>query len=196
MRCLLTAGVIAVASVFAAHSTSDADELDAPTIGIAVAALADAKGPIQDTLKLSLPTNDGVVVLRVLPYSPAEKAGIHPLDIVASINGKRMKSVADFSDVAKTFKVGEKCKVDGYTQPPKNAKNRKWRHGTVEIRPVRRRDIYLAAMKVDVDKIKERSFSPTPRRASVGCRKRRQALFLKGGFQTRRSSTPNTVRRG
>jgi membrane-associated protease RseP (regulator of RpoE activity) len=158
MRCMLTTFVTTVFWGIAAHSALADDDLDRPFMGLRVAELADAREAIRDILKLALPTKEGVVVIKVASYSPAQNAGIRPLDVITSIDGKRIRSVDEFDNFAKTFKVGAKYKLAGYTQPAKNAATRKWRHGTVEIRPVKMRDVIFAAMTEQVDKVKDRSF--------------------------------------
>ncbi len=158
MRSLFSAVAAVLLSFSVTQFAVAADDFETPIIGVHVVDLADAKKPIRDVLKLELPTNAGVVVLKVQPYGPADKAGIRPLDIITSIDGKQIKANSDFQTIAKTFKAGEKCKISGYTQPARNAASRRWRRGTVEIRPAKRKDVILAAMKKEVDEIKERSF--------------------------------------
>jgi hypothetical protein len=54
--------------------------------------------------QLGLPAGEGVVVRKVQANSPASRAGIQPLDILRSIDGKPLKSV---EDATKLFEAAE-----------------------------------------------------------------------------------------
>ncbi len=68
---------------------------DKPWIGIAV-------GPVDDVLKAQLNINTGVVVTKVAPDSPAQKAGVTLHDIVLSINGQAINSGEDVDKAVQT----------------------------------------------------------------------------------------------
>ena len=50
-----------------------------------------------DKKTLKLPTRDGVLVVVVRNYYPAQVAGLRPMDILTSISGKRVNTTDDFS---------------------------------------------------------------------------------------------------
>ena len=57
---------------------------------------------VENTLRLAaryrLPTSEGVIVVTVLPTSPADDAGIAPADIILAVNGSPVDSVAQVND--------------------------------------------------------------------------------------------------
>ena len=57
---------------------------------------------VENTLRLAarhrLPTSEGVVVVTVLPTSPADDVGIAPADIILAVNGNPVDSVAQVND--------------------------------------------------------------------------------------------------
>ena len=79
MRCLLSAVAAAILWASAAQFAFVADDLDTASVGLFVAELADAKAVFRE-MKLTLPTKEGVLVIKVQPYSPAQKCGMRPLD--------------------------------------------------------------------------------------------------------------------
>jgi len=61
---------------------------------------------------LKVSDGGGIVVSRVIPGSPAEAAGVQPLDILVELNGERIAVVKDsdtttFMTTIRTFKPGE-----------------------------------------------------------------------------------------
>lgn len=55
--------------------------------------------------------HDGVPVLRVVPLSPAEKAGIRPGDVLYAAEGKAVKRTADFLAALEGKKSGERLSL-------------------------------------------------------------------------------------
>lgn len=56
------------------------------------------------------PDGEGVVVVEVAPNSPAEKKGIEPGDVIASVNGEEVNKPADVSRIVKEArKLGRKA---------------------------------------------------------------------------------------
>jgi S1-C subfamily serine protease len=53
----------------------------------------------------------GVKVSGLVPGSPAEKAGLRPDDVVASIDGKAIANLQGFSDVLRTLAPGQTVRV-------------------------------------------------------------------------------------
>lgn len=55
-----------------------------------------------------LPTNEGVLVVKVEEYSPAADAGIRPGDIIEEIDDKRIEEITELSSQIKKKKINEK----------------------------------------------------------------------------------------
>ena len=68
-----------------------------------------------------LPENEGVLVTSVTPKSPAEKGGIHPLDIILKINGKpvgtveQLKKIIAFGVSLYNRYLTQRVNIDGLT---------------------------------------------------------------------------------
>lgn len=58
-----------------------------------------------------LQANGGVVVMGVIPGSPADKAGLQQMDILLEINGKKIKDSKDLTESIKNMSVGQKTSL-------------------------------------------------------------------------------------
>ena len=58
-----------------------------------------------------LPVNRGVIITKVIPNSPAEKAGLKPGDVVIEFNGKRINHANDLTIAVSTTPPGTKVKM-------------------------------------------------------------------------------------
>ncbi len=77
--------------------------------------------PLEDKLARDLGVDKGVVIRRVLPGSPADKAGLRPMrwvqsgifqrirlgDIIVAINDKPVEKVNDYYDILEQYKNGD-----------------------------------------------------------------------------------------
>ncbi|MCJ7772916.1 MAG: PDZ domain-containing protein [Desulfobacterales bacterium] len=54
---------------------------------------------------------EGALVVDVIPGDPADEAGIKPKDVIAEVNGKKIKSSRDLTYVIAGIGVGKKAKV-------------------------------------------------------------------------------------
>ncbi len=61
---------------------------------------------------LNLPQESGVLIADVYPESPAEKAGLKPLDIVLTLDGKRMENARQFDVGIYARSEGDVVKVE------------------------------------------------------------------------------------
>lgn len=59
-----------------------------------------------------LTDKEGVVVVKVLKDSPAEKGGLKPQDIIRTFDGKRVKNLRDLLRIVGHTKVGKTVKVE------------------------------------------------------------------------------------
>ncbi|SFF48331.1 serine protease Do [Fontimonas thermophila] len=53
----------------------------------------------------------GVVITRVLPKSPAEKAGLKPEDVILEANGKPLEGMAQLRNIVGLLRVGDKVQL-------------------------------------------------------------------------------------
>lgn len=58
-----------------------------------------------------LSANEGVLVLEVSEFSPAEKAGLKIYDIITTFDGKKVTSVNDINEIKAKKNAGDKVKV-------------------------------------------------------------------------------------
>jgi S1-C subfamily serine protease len=61
---------------------------------------------------LTLPDVDGVLVLRVLPETPAAKAGIRRYDVITAIDGQAMTSAEQLQQAVENSRLGQSLKVE------------------------------------------------------------------------------------
>jgi len=55
-----------------------------------------------------LQSTDGVIIVGVIPGSPAERAGLKQRDIILEMNGKKIKNSEDLAETIKNMKIGQK----------------------------------------------------------------------------------------
>jgi serine protease Do len=60
---------------------------------------------------LKLPSENGALIVGVIPGSPADKGGLVPYDVVTEVGGKKVKDVQDLSDIIKDSPVGKEIKM-------------------------------------------------------------------------------------
>ena len=58
-----------------------------------------------------LPASEGVLVLEVSEFSPAEKSGLKIYDIITSFDGKKVTSVNDINEIKAKKNAGDTVKV-------------------------------------------------------------------------------------
>ena len=127
-----------------------------PVVGAAVWNVGDvAKTADKKTLKL--PTKEGVVVVFVRSYYPAQVAGLREMDIVTSIGGKRINTSDDFSKLVSEVKVGQKYKVN-IRRLIGTGNQAKWRVLTLTLKPVSRKDACLEATSREKDEVRGLEF--------------------------------------
>ncbi len=75
-----------------------------------------AIGPVPQAVQAQLPAditqNQGLMVMRVVPGSPAEKAGILRHDVLLSFNGKPLIAPVDLVQQVHAAKAGDKAAVE------------------------------------------------------------------------------------
>ena len=72
-----------------------------PWLGLALAPMSD-----KVAAQFNITKQDGLVVMHVMPNSPAAAAGVQPGDVVTAIGGATVKSMADLRTALKDAKVG------------------------------------------------------------------------------------------
>lgn len=58
---------------------------------------------------VKLPSNTGVVVVDVLPNSPAAKANIRPMDIIIKIDNEKIESMTQLRKLLYRYRIGDKA---------------------------------------------------------------------------------------
>ncbi len=59
-----------------------------------------------------LPTKQGALVMKVVPYSPAYKAGLRPGDIIIRIDNEDIKSAEDLSGAIRRRRIGDTITIE------------------------------------------------------------------------------------
>lgn len=77
-----------------------------PWIGVSISTLTSL-----DAQRLELGINHGVLVMEVVAGSPADKAGVLPMDVIVALEGKKIESNADLQHALYQFDIGQKVKV-------------------------------------------------------------------------------------
>lgn len=78
-----------------------------PWLGIVYMQLDDSNRKDLQTQLGQAPPVNGALIREVVQDSPAEHAGLSPLDVITEINGKKVKSVESFSETIQQTKVGD-----------------------------------------------------------------------------------------
>lgn len=79
-----------------------------PWLGVVYMQLDDTvRQELKSQGEIQLPPVDGALVREVVPGSPADQAGLLPLDVITEINGKSVKSVELIADTVQKTKVGD-----------------------------------------------------------------------------------------
>jgi len=60
---------------------------------------------------VKLKANKGVVIINVVPKSPAEVAGLKPMDIIQSIDGKELVSMVGLRKLLYQYKIGDSANL-------------------------------------------------------------------------------------
>ena len=60
---------------------------------------------------LKLPSENGALIVGIVPGSPADKGGLQPYDVVTDFGGKKIKDVQDLSDAVKDSQIGKETKA-------------------------------------------------------------------------------------
>lgn len=60
---------------------------------------------------LKLPSDQGALIVGIVPGSPADKGGLQPYDVVTEVSGKKIKDIQDLGDSIKDSQVGKDAKV-------------------------------------------------------------------------------------
>ena len=92
-----------------------------PALGVGVVSLEDVQGYSQ--LKLPNDVTSGVVLGKVYPISPAEKAGLQQYDVVVALDGQKVENALQFRKyLYEKKKVGDKIEVTFYRNGEKMTK--------------------------------------------------------------------------
>ncbi|MBI2841762.1 MAG: trypsin-like peptidase domain-containing protein [Armatimonadetes bacterium] len=78
-----------------------------PWVGIMYMEINDSvRQELKQMGEISLPPVNGALIREVVPGSPADRAGLRPLDVIIDINGKKIKDIKTVADEVTNSKVG------------------------------------------------------------------------------------------
>jgi S1-C subfamily serine protease len=79
-----------------------------PWVGIVYMGLDDTvRQELKEAGEVSVPPVNGALIRGVIPGSPADRAGLRPLDVITEINSKRVTGVKTIADEVTKAKVGQ-----------------------------------------------------------------------------------------
>ncbi|MES5956033.1 trypsin-like peptidase domain-containing protein [Bacillus fungorum] len=94
-----------------------------PALGVGVVSLEDVQAYAVNQLKVPKEVTNGVVLGKIYPISPAEKAGLEQYDIVVALDGQKVENSLQFRKyLYEKKKVGEKVEVTFYRNGQKMTK--------------------------------------------------------------------------
>ena len=135
---------------------SSPDDMDSAAIGVSAIPFA----AIYDSLKkdgVKVPIRSGMIVVRVVPGSPAERAKIKVNDIILKVRGKSFRDTKTFIEVIGGLNVGKEYSFTGYSHFQIRGKS-VWKKGTVKITPVTKREVILGVLAKETDKVNDVTF--------------------------------------
>lgn len=86
--------------------------VDRPYVGISMLDISDQYYLWQNGIKIPDKVSEGVAILSVVDGSPASEANLQKGDIIISLNGDKIKSLAEFRYVLYKNKVGDKVDIE------------------------------------------------------------------------------------
>ena len=128
------------------------NEADGITIGVVGRALEDVT-EIFENANIKLPARSGILAVHVVAYGPAHKAGISDLDIIVKINKTRVSTIDEFKATVSSLDPTKPCSVEGFHAIRAPSGKATWKRGTLKMTPVRRKELYLNAMRTEKDEI-------------------------------------------
>ncbi|MGH0429521.1 S1C family serine protease [Bacillus hominis] len=94
-----------------------------PALGVGVVSLEDVQGYAINQLKVPKEVTNGVVLGKIYPVSPAEKAGLEQYDLVVALDDQKVENSLQFRKyLYEKKKVGEKVEVTFYRNGQKMTK--------------------------------------------------------------------------
>ncbi|QWU46162.1 MULTISPECIES: S1C family serine protease [Bacillus] len=95
-----------------------------PALGVGVVSLEDVQAYAVNQLKVPKEVTNGVVLGKIYPISPAEKAGLEQYDIVVALDDQKVENSLQFRKyLYEKKKVGEKVEVTFYRNGQKMTKS-------------------------------------------------------------------------
>ncbi|MED2760732.1 trypsin-like peptidase domain-containing protein [Bacillus thuringiensis] len=94
-----------------------------PALGVNVVSLDELKGYSLDQLKLPKDVANGVVLGKIYPISPAEKAGLQQYDLIVALDGQKIENALQFRKyLYEKKKAGDKVEIIFYRNGEKMTK--------------------------------------------------------------------------
>lgn len=94
-----------------------------PALGVGVVSLEDVQAYAVNQLKVPKEVTNGVVLAKIYPVSPAEKAGLEQYDLVVALDDQKVENSLQFRKyLYEKKKVGEKVEVTFYRNGQKMTK--------------------------------------------------------------------------
>jgi hypothetical protein len=130
------------------------DELEDVVLGATIVTLSEKRDAFKDA-DVRLPTSSGVLITHVVKHGPAHTAGLAAMDVITRINKTTVATAEEFKTAVSALDPSEDCEVTGYRAVISRSGRVSWKRGSVTTKPVKRRDLFLNAMRTKTDEVRQ-----------------------------------------
>ena len=60
-------------------------------------------------MSVDLPAEEGVVIIELLPNSPAVDAGLRPLDVITKVDDEKVTNMSNLRKILYKYRIGQKA---------------------------------------------------------------------------------------
>ncbi len=128
--------------------------LEDVVLGATIVSLEDTKDVFKNA-DVRLPIKSGVLLTDVSAYGPAQEAGLKRLDVITRINKTQVANFDEFRAAVSALEPNKECEIAGYGSTETKSGKITWKRGSVKAKPVKRRELYMNAMRIKTDEVRD-----------------------------------------